>query len=688
MNRDIEKANRWIIANRPEVRTLKRLGRDGVTSRSKQSSRTSYRNRDTYIPREFHVPDMEDKWIRPIIVEDRNGRGDPPPDPHWGDRITQTFTLDTGWNFISFYIIPEGDMLYVFDELIQMGILEVVSSFYPGEGSVYFDPAGLDFLNTLTELRPGYGFMVKISDPPGSGSTYSFSIEGNPVNQSMSIPLYQDWNLIGYFGEDGISPEEIFTDLIDAGVLVYVSSFTSAGGSVFFDPAGMDFLNTLNEMYIGVGYWVKVSFDPNQYPDGYIPFYYESTSCLADECIFVDPSGGEYYDSMGNLHPTFATIQQAIDSSNNNLITDIIIKPGTYVESVDSIAKSNYNLKGEGEVIWFNSSAEYGGQQFEVRQCSIDNGEGVEVFLTENISIDNITFISNSDALQYGTIKINGPMNFISITNCVIDQSNLMYDDFPYFDKKGVPNFAAMCNAGEYLIHMEDYAYVTGGMGIQLATPLLDANIDGLLPHEPFHKGGIRNVEIRDNVIQGCNLEGISVTPQGPYYGPEPSVADAIIERNDIVNNYFGFMNSPSFYGPPSAASDFSFIDNLFSNNCAGFQSFLQHSEWLENVFDGNRYGIYFPSAPTEGYALPNSEVFDNTFINHPGAHVLEYTEYWNLPEDDPYLISYDRNYWDDYTGEDQDGDGFGDTPYWVDTSDESERGFDPDPRMTMPENV
>jgi hypothetical protein len=242
---------------------------------------------------------------------------------------------------------------------------------------VYFNPNQQDFLNTLTELRPGYGFVVQISDPPGPGSTYSFSIEGRPVNQSMSIPLYQDWNLIAYFDEDGISPEEIFADLIEAEELVYVTTYIedSETGWVYFDPSNPDFLNTLNEMYIGVGYWVKVTFNPNQYPDGYIPFYYDddyddgSTPCGADECIVVDPFG----------EGDFTTIQEAIDASNSEITTDIIIRSGTYVESVDSVAKNNYKLKGEGEVIWLNESNAH----FTVYQCSIDTNGDLRVFLTE-----------------------------------------------------------------------------------------------------------------------------------------------------------------------------------------------------------------------------------------------------------------------------------------------------------------
>ncbi len=652
------------------------LGLPTVPSYSKPTSGMPFLE----IPPVLHVPDMNDKRARPIFVKDRNGRGDPPPDPHWGDLITQTFTLNTGWNYISFYIIPEGDMLYVFDELIQMGILENVTAFYPPTGPVFWNPE--DPLSTLDELRPGYGVMVRISDPPGPGSTYSFSVEGRPINTSMTIPLYQDWNMIGYFGEDGTSPEEIFADLIEAEKLVYVTTNDPEIGNAFFDPSGPDFMNTLNEMYIGVGYWVKVIVDPDQYPDGYIPFNYESTSCLADECIFVDPSGGEYYDSMGNPYPTFVTIQQAIDSSNNNLITDIIIKPGTYVESVGSIAKKNYNLKGEGEVIWLNESQNH----FIVHQCSIGEygDEDTIVFFSENISIDNITFISNPDVVyseQPRTIEIQGPADYISITNCVIDQENLMNDNFPYKD------IAAMCEAGESLIHMGNYSDATVAIGIRLTVSLL-VPLQGEPPHEPFHKGGIRNVVIKDNVIRWCNFDGIGISPQGPLTGPEPAVADVVIQNNEIISNYFGFMNNyASMFTPSSASSNFLFIDNVFADNCVGFQSFLQYSEWSENEFDGNVLGGAFVSHPTPGYALPNTDMLDNIFTNHFIAHVYEHTVHWNLPENDPYLIDYNRNYWDDYTGEDQDGDGFGDTSYWVMTEG-PERGFDPNPRMTEPENV
>ncbi|MEZ4908772.1 MAG: hypothetical protein R2771_14270 [Saprospiraceae bacterium] len=44
---------------------------------------------------------------------------------------------------------------------------------------------------------------------------------------------------------------------MNSGNLVYVSGYNN--GASFYDPNGLPFLNTLNEITRGYGYWVKVN---------------------------------------------------------------------------------------------------------------------------------------------------------------------------------------------------------------------------------------------------------------------------------------------------------------------------------------------------------------------------------------------------------------------------------------------
>lgn len=644
---------------------------DRLNSRAEKTDINKNVNKrlDSVLLPEFSVPVAEEKHQKPIIVTDPNyivGNRGP-------DNNQQVWHLEQGWNYIGFNVLPDpfywegvSGIKQLFMELTYNGHLQYVSSNYPDLGWVYWDPVGLESLNTLTEMRSGYGYALRMHEP------HSFIVNGTPIDPTMIIPLYPGWNFIAYLGINYAHPADAFSDLIEEGVLDFVSTLDPiTGESKYFDSHQPEIFNTLTEMQEGVGYTIKLTFDSNQYPDGYIPFQYESTTPEGTEVLIVDVNG----------EGDFVTIQEAIDASNNDINTDIIIKPGTYTESVWSIAKKNYNLKGEGEVIWVNKEMyndwnTYGGH-FHILQCSIDTGSELVVFLTENISIDNITFISNLNVLYGTAIYIMGPMNNFSLTNCTIDQSNLMLPEFPY------KSFAELCANGEDLGDVApplgDYA-VINAKGIRLVPNLL-ASAQGTLPPPPFHKGGIRNIAIENNVIAWGNHTGISITPLGPFTGPEPTVADVMIANNEIHNCFYGFVNSESPFLPSSTSSNVTFDNNYFTGNCLGIFSHLRNSNFIENEFNGNHVGLMVANDPLIGGAPPNSYVENNIWLNNSLFHTWEYDTAWSSWSNDE-LVFYNENYWDDYTGLDQNGDGFGDTPYWINTMSGNGRGFDPNPRM------
>ncbi len=71
--------------------------------------------------------------------------------------------LDNGWNLIAYWPQPTVTPEVAFADLISAGVLVYVTGF--DVGSQYFDPNGLPFLNTLTEIRNGFGYWVKVNTP-------------------------------------------------------------------------------------------------------------------------------------------------------------------------------------------------------------------------------------------------------------------------------------------------------------------------------------------------------------------------------------------------------------------------------------------------------------------------------------------------------------------------------------------
>jgi hypothetical protein len=168
----------------------------------------------------------------------------------------QTIPLNAGWNLISAdRALADADIESIFENLLP-GNLDYVTGFN-ASGVEFYDPNGLSFLNSLGSLSNGYGYWVRVQNED------TLEISGTVLNPDFIPALASGWNLIGYPNLDGASPELFFSDFISEGTLEYVTGYNQ--GSSFFDPEGLPFLNSLNGLFNGFGYWVKVSeaFDPN-----------------------------------------------------------------------------------------------------------------------------------------------------------------------------------------------------------------------------------------------------------------------------------------------------------------------------------------------------------------------------------------------------------------------------------------
>jgi hypothetical protein len=182
--------------------------------------------------------------------------------------FTDEISLMENWNLISFDIaIEDTDPADVFQGLISNEQLVYVTGFTEN-GSVFFDPDGPSFLNTLTEIIPGSGYWLKVME------SQTLEQQGVPIAEDFSIDLNANWNMVGYWLDESMDPEHAFNELIYTDNLIYVTGFNE-NGAVFFDPTGFPFLNTLSELVNGYGYWVKVIQDVNNFS------YPEATGALA-----------------------------------------------------------------------------------------------------------------------------------------------------------------------------------------------------------------------------------------------------------------------------------------------------------------------------------------------------------------------------------------------------------------------
>ncbi len=167
---------------------------------------------------------------------------------------------------------------------------------------------------------------------------------------------------------------------------------------------------------------------------------------------------------------------------------------------------------------------------------------------------------------------------------------------------------------------------------------------DRTFPFQAGIKINSNNNTIYGNIIRNNSNGVIS------YFGLENNFSNNSI----ISNKEFGMLLYSDMHD--------SVTDNLFSENFHGLR--VKGSEYItiiRNVFEDNNKGMNFCCGSTANMAFFN--IFLNNSVWHAADDDINQQNEW-------YNDTIGKgNYWDDYTGDDADGDGIGDAPYNV-TSD------------------
>ncbi len=198
----------------------------------------------------------------------------------------QTISLSAGWNLISLDIEPDSRLIADVFSSLQAGNLEYVTGF--DNGALVYDPNLPPFLNTLTQVTDGFGYWVKVQNAD------NLIVEGRCLDENYRKPLDAGWNLVAYPPGNPQAPNVYFADLESSGNLEYVTGFDN--GTLTYDPNLPAFLNTLQQMENGFGYWLKVANSSGkalQNPSNIFNFINGTSNLPAGERVNVKSESGK-----------------------------------------------------------------------------------------------------------------------------------------------------------------------------------------------------------------------------------------------------------------------------------------------------------------------------------------------------------------------------------------------------------
>ena len=165
-----------------------------------------------------------------------------------------TVNLFPNWNLISFNVTPTDNKL----ESIINSLSDKISNiagYISGQGFKTWDKNRPSFLNDLITMNPQYGYWIKSI----SNKNERLFIQGQQCSIDTPISLQTNWNLIGYLPDYEDNIGHALESLNDAYVFVGGYEGGSNGGFRTWDRNRPSFLNDLQTLKPGRGYWIKMN---------------------------------------------------------------------------------------------------------------------------------------------------------------------------------------------------------------------------------------------------------------------------------------------------------------------------------------------------------------------------------------------------------------------------------------------
>lgn len=307
------------------------------------------------------------------------------------------------------------------------------------------------------------------------------------------------------------------------------------------------------------------------------------------------------------------TIQSKLDALQTG--EHFILKAGVYKE--DLVITKPVTLQSEGKVEW-KGTIEVAANNVKIEGITFTGQQGIVAKNIKNLEVSNNIFLTKKqpiyfDGVQYGTV-----------TNVQIEGAQKHYSKHNH----GISIF----NSSNIAVRNSEISYTQDGIYLENSSDIIAENNDLAHGRYGIHVMYGGSVSVRDNQFQHYVTGVMSMMAE-----------DVEIAQNDI--RYQHQLNSTGI--TIYQTKDVKVHENTIAENSIAIQlQQVENIDIVQNIFSSNQLVLksYLPN----NVRFERNELFANVLVASSGHKG----------------ITLQRNFYDDYAGNDFDGDGYGDEAY------------------------